>query len=78
MKPPLKLFQVWHVNCTQELTSQFCLISWRFNQIVLFASDAKEMSYNDTAHYVAEIFIKKRLDALLGPIVGINHGRNAP
>jgi hypothetical protein len=30
------------------------------------------------AHYVAEIFIKNRLDALLKPIVGINHGRNAP
>lgn len=30
------------------------------------------------AHYVAEIFIKNRLGALLKSIVGMNHGRNAP
>lgn len=35
------------------------------------------MSDKDKAHYVAEIFQKKRLDALLRPIVGMNSGRNA-
>jgi hypothetical protein len=35
------------------------------------------MSYENLAHYVAAIFIKNRLDGLLGPIVGINHGRKA-
>jgi hypothetical protein len=33
---------------------------------------------NDMAHYGDRNFIKNRLDALLKPIVGINHGRNAP
>ena len=36
------------------------------------------MNYDNLAHYVAEIFIKNRLDGLLGPIVGIKHGRKAP
>ncbi len=37
------------------------------------------MSYNDKAHNVAEICIENRLDALLRPILAINHdGRNAP
>jgi hypothetical protein len=32
-----------------------------------------------TRHFmVAENFLKNGLDALQGPIVGINHGRNAP
>ncbi len=30
------------------------------------------------AYYVAEIFIKNRLDTLLKTIVGINYGRDAP
>jgi hypothetical protein len=36
------------------------------------------MSYDDKAHYLAETLIKNRLDALLRPIVGINHGRKWP
>ena len=36
------------------------------------------MSYNDMAYYVAEIFIKNRLDALLGPIMGKLSVGNAP
>jgi hypothetical protein len=36
------------------------------------------MSYNDQALYEAGSVIKNCLDALLKPIVGINHGRNAP
>ncbi len=36
------------------------------------------MSYNDKAHNVAGICIENRLDALLRPILAINHGRNAP
>jgi len=35
------------------------------------------MSYNNTAHYVAETIIKNRLDVLPKPIVGINHDRTA-
>ena len=36
------------------------------------------MSYNDKAWYVAEHFIKNRLEAPQKPSLGINHGRNVP
>ena len=36
------------------------------------------MSYNDTAHYEAEIFIESCLDAPLKPIAGTNHGKKWP
>jgi hypothetical protein len=36
------------------------------------------MSYDGMAHYVADTFIKHRLNALLRPITGINLGRNVP
>jgi hypothetical protein len=36
------------------------------------------MSYDDTLHYVREIFLKNRLDVLLKPIVGKLSGKNAP
>jgi hypothetical protein len=48
---------------------------WRFHP---FCIVPEEMSYNDKACYVAEHFIKNRLEAPHKPSLGINHGRNVP
>jgi hypothetical protein len=44
----------------------------------LSAKRAKQMSYNDTGTLCGRNFSQNRLDALLRPIVGINHGRKRP
>jgi hypothetical protein len=36
------------------------------------------MSYDVSAHYAAETFLKNRLNVLQEPTMGMNHGRNAP
>ena len=36
------------------------------------------MSYDATPYDVAGTFLENRLNALQGPIMGINPGRNAP